>query len=378
MNMYRKLYQILILAFALAVASCSNKSSESVTEELSNTPVPVTLAAVVSSDAIYYDEYPATINALDQINITPQVTGYITRVHFKDGQKVKQGQLLYSIDQQVYKANLQQAVSNLQLQEASMVKASKDADRYHELDKHDAVAKQQVDNAEAALEVSKKQVAAAKANVNSVRSNVSFSSIRAPLTGTIGISQVKEGTMVSAGQTILNTVSTDSPIAVDFTIGQKDIFRFTKMKNEGTDLKDSIFTISFNGEVYEHPGRISVIDRAVDPQTGTLKIRLVFPNGAGILKPGMNTTVRVKNVNGQQHTIIPYKAVSEQLGEFYVYLLKDSLKVSQRKIIPGRQIGTNIVVTEGLYAGDSIAVEGVQNLQQGSVITTGPVKDPNP
>ena len=239
------------------------------------------------------------------------------------------------------------------------------------MDKHDAVAKQQVDYADAALEVSKKQVAAAKANVASLQSNVQFSSIRSPLSGTIGISQVKQGTLVTAGNTVLNTVSTDNPMAVDFTIDQKEIYSFVKMKEEGTQPKDSIFTIAFGDDVYPYPGKIGLIDRAVDPQTGTLKIRLIFPNDKSMLKAGMNATVRVKSTASQKSTIIPYKAVTEQLGEFYVYVLGDSSKVSQQKVTLGRQIGTNVIVKDGLKEGDKIAVEGVQNLHQGSVVNTG-------
>ncbi len=367
---YKQLYLFPLLACGIIIASCGDKKSNT-SKQQAPPPTPVTIAEVTSTDAVYYDEYPATINALDQINITSQVTGYITAIHFKDGQKVKKGQLLYSIDQQVYQANLQQAQANLQLQEANLAKAEKDAARYHELDKHDAIAKQQVDYADAALEVSKKQVAASKANVSGVQSNVQFSSIRSPLSGTIGISQVKQGTLADAGSTVLNTVSTDNPMAVDFTIDQKNIYQFVKMKDEGTQPKDSIFTIVFGDDVYPYPGKISLIDRAVDPQTGTLKIRLIFPDDEDILKAGMNATLRVKNTASKKSTLIPYKAVTEQLGEFYVYVVGDSSKVSQQKVLLGRQIGSNVIIKEGLKEGDKIVVQGVQNLHQGSVITAG-------
>lgn len=370
---FKQTYFFPVLLCGIIIASCGNKKDDPAKQQ-APPPTPVTVAQVHPTDAVYYDEYPATISALDQINITSQVTGYITAIHFKDGQKVTKGELLYSIDQQIYQANLQQAQANLQVQEANLNKASKDADRYHELDKHDAVAKQQVDYADAALEVSKKQVAAAKANVNSVQSNVSFSSIRSPLTGTIGISQVKQGTLVTAGTTVLNTVSTDNPMAVDFTVDQNEIYRFIKMKQEGIDPKDSVFTISFGEDTYPYPGKISLIDRAVDPQTGTIKTRLVFPNPGGILKAGMNATLRVKNTAGTKATIIPYKAVTEQLGEFFVYVVGDSNKVSQQKVTLGRQVGTDVIIRDGLNDGDKIAVEGVQNLHQGSVITTAPAQ----
>ena len=358
----------LFAAILLFAASCGSKKDPQ--QQGPPPATPVTIAEVTATNAVYNDEYPATISALNEIKLTSQVSGYITGIYFKDGAKVNKGQKLYSIDAQVYKANYQQAIADLQVQESNLIKAQKDADRYHELDKHDAIAKQQVDYADAALQVAKKQVAAAKANVAGVQSNVRFTGIYAPFAGTIGISQVKQGTAIVAGQTILNTVSTDNPIAVDFTVDQKDIYRFIQLQQSGAGKKDSVFTIAFGTEVYPFPGNISLIDRAVDPQTGTIKVRLVFPNHKGMLKPGMNTTVRVKNNASTNSTIIPNKAITELLGEFFVYVVGDSSKVTQRKVVPGKQIGDNVIIKDGLHDGEKIVVQGVQNLHEGSVITT--------
>ncbi len=364
---YKKHYLFPFIAGIVLLTSCGNKKDA---EQQQGPPpaTPVTVAEVKTTTASYNDDYPGSVAALNEITITSQVSGYVTGIFFKDGQKVKKGQRLYSLDAQVYRANYQQAEANFQLQEANLLKAQKDADRYHELDKHDAIAKQQVDYADAALQVAQKQVAAAKANVAGVRSNVNFASIESPLTGTIGISQVKKGTAVVAGQTVLNTVSTDNPIAVDFTVDQKEIYRFVQMDQNGKKAADSTFTISFGDDMYPYPGKISLIDRAVDPQTGTIKVRLIFPNDKAMLKPGMNTTVRVKNNASERATVIPYKAVTEQLGEFFVYVVTDSSKVTQQKVVLGKQIGENVIVKQGLKDGQKIAVEGVQNLHEGSVI----------
>ncbi|HXS55259.1 MAG TPA: efflux RND transporter periplasmic adaptor subunit [Hanamia sp.] len=354
-------------AFILLLSSCGN-DNKSAQQQGPPPPTPVTVAEVRSTDAVFDDEYPGTVSALDEIKLTPQVTGYITGIYFKDGQKVHKGQKLYSIDAQVYQANYQQAIANLQVQESNLLKSQKDADRYHELDKHDAIAKQQVDYADAALEASKKQVAASKATVSSVRANVDFASIYAPFTGTIGISQVKKGTSVQAGQTVLNTVSTDNPLAVDFTVDQKNIYRFLNLEKNKSPKSDSVFRIAFGEDLYPYPGSIGLVDRAVDPQTGTIKVRLIFPNDNGLLKPGMNATVRVKNTASKSATIIPHIAVTEQLGEFYVYVLGDSSKVNQQKVQLGTQIGDSIIVLAGLKQGEKIVVQGVQKLNEGSVV----------
>ncbi len=362
------------IAALFILASCGDKQQQQQGQQ--SGPVPVTVDTVKPSRAVYFDEYPGTVTALKQVQITAQVSGYITGIHFNDGDVVKQGQKLYTIDAQIYDANYQQAIANLQVQETNLVKAQKDADRYHELDKNDAIAKQQVDYADAALDAARKQVDAAKAAVNSVKANVQFATIYAPFNGTIGISQVRIGTAVVAGQTILNTISTDNPIAVDFPIDQKEMYRFNQMLAKGSNPKDSTFTIAFSGEVYPYPGKLSLIDRAVDPQTGTIRARLVFPNEKRLLRSGMNGIVRVANKSETNATQIPYKAVVEQLGEFFVYKVGDSSKVTQTKIQLGVQIGNNVIVKQGLKPGDKIVVQGVQNLREGAVVTTAPPQQP--
>jgi membrane fusion protein (multidrug efflux system) len=339
-------------------------------------PAKVTVQPVVLAAAVYYDEYPATVTALNQVELRPQVSGFISGVHFKDGDRVKNGQLLYSIDEQLYSANYQQAVANLKVQEANLNKAQKDADRYHELDKNDAVAKQLVDNADAALEVAKKQADASKANIQAVQTNVRYTKVYAPFNGVIGISSVKTGTSVTAGQTVLNTVSTDNELAVDFNIDQKEIYRFSTLMAEKVKTADSTFTLAFGADIYPYPGKLSLLDRAVDPQTGTIKARLIFPNNKSVLRAGMNGTVRVKNNTSTQAILIPYKAITEQLGEFFVYVPNDSNKVSQRKVVLGKQIGTNVIIKDGLKSGENVVVQGVQNLREGAMIQTGPPAQP--
>jgi membrane fusion protein (multidrug efflux system) len=371
--MFIKMKYNLIIVAVLLLAACGEKKQQ---QQGPPPPVPVTVEDVKATQATYYDEYPGTVVALNQTEIRAQVSGYITGIYFKDGAKVTSGQRLYSIDQQLYNANYQQSIANLQVQETNLIKAQKDADRYHELDKKDAIAKQQVDYADAALEAAKKQVDAAKANVNAVKANVNFATIVAPFSGTIGISQVRSGTSVVAGQTILNTISTDNPMAVDFAVDQKEVYRFTQLQQKSQQAHDSTFSIAFGKDVYPFHGSISLVDRAVDPQTGTIKTRLVFPNDKNVLKAGMTTTVKVLNNASENAVIIPYKAITEQLGEFFAYVVGDSSKVSQRKLSLGKQIGTSIIVRDGLKAGDKIVIQGVQNLREGTVITTAPPQQP--
>ncbi|MDB5227801.1 MAG: efflux transporter, family, subunit [Bacteroidota bacterium] len=351
------------------LSSCHNNNTSAPHYD-PNAAVDVVVQPVTAQVVSYFDQYPGTITALNQVDLRPQVSGYITAVYFSDGDRVAKGQKLYSIDAQLYSANYEQAIANLQVQESNLDKAQKDADRYHELEKKDAVAKQQVDYANSARDVAQKQVEAAKANVRSLQTGVKYTTITAPFSGTIGISQVKTGTAVTAGQTILNTVSTDDPMAVDFSVDQKEIYRFSKLQQNAKG-SDSTFRIAFNeNEVYPYPGQIDLLDRAVDPQTGTLKVRLKFSNKQNLLRSGMTCNVRVLNSDHSPVILVPHKAVTEQLGEFFIYVASGN-KVSQRKVIPGTAIGENIIIKEGLKENELIVIEGVQKLHEGSVIKTG-------
>lgn len=357
----------IILSTLLIVTACGNSNQQA---PAGPPPMQVGMQSVGKTNTVFYDEYPAIVQALNEVELRTQVNGYITGIYFKEGEKVKKGQKLYSIDQQQYEAAYQQALANLAVQEANYSRVQKDVERYRELSKNDAIAKQQVDNAEANYIAAQKQVEASKATVQSVQTNVRYSTIIAPFDGTIGISMVRLGTAVSAGQTLLNTISSDDPMAVDITVDQKEIFRFTQLQTSGQTAKasDSTFRLAFGSQVYPQAGKISVIDRAVDAQTGTIKMRLVFPNTTHALRSGMSGTLKVLSSSSQAVLVIPYKAVTEQLGEFFVYVVGEENKVSQRKVTLGRQVGRDVIVSTGLNEGEKIAVEGVQNLREGSVV----------
>ena len=360
-----------VCAGSILIAACGS-SDKGANAPKAPPPVPVTVYSLQKSSAVYYDEYPATLIPLNEVQLRPQVTGYITGVFFKDGQHVNKGQKLYAIDQQQYAASYNQAVANLNVAKANLGKAQQDADRYDELLKKDAIARQTAEHAQADLQASKMQLEAAKANVASVQTNVKYSTIYAPFDGTIGISQVKIGSPVSPGQTVLNTISTINPMAADISINQHEILRFAGLQHSSIPA-DSVFTLAFSDNVlYPQTGAISLMDRAVDPQTGTIKVRLVFSNTKDFLKAGMNCNVRVKN-NGADSTFLlaPYKAVVEQLGENFIFVASNN-KAIQHKVVLGAKINDKVIIKSGLNVGDSIVIDGVQKLKDSTAISSAP------
>jgi membrane fusion protein (multidrug efflux system) len=333
---------------------------------------PVAVYKVQGQDVVSADTYPATVVPLNEVQLLAEVTGYLTDIYVQDGQRVSKGQKLYAIDRTRYAAAADQARAQLQVTRTNYVRIAKDAERYKRLAEQDAIALQQVDVSKADVANAQSQIAASQAALRSVELDVRHSVITAPLTGTIGIAQVKLGALVTQGQTLINTVSAEDPIAVDVNVGEQDIARFTKLQQAKGVRKDSVFTLQVpGGQTYKLPGKIVTIDRAIDPQTGTLRVRVQFPNPNRQLKAGMNTSLHVLNQDTGDQLVIPARAVTEQMGEFYVYVVGDSNKVSQRKVVTGTKVKDKIVVRQGLKAGETIVSDGIQNLHEGSKIQVG-------
>jgi membrane fusion protein (multidrug efflux system) len=358
------------LALAGLLAACGKKEEA---QQAGPPPaVPVAVYKVQAEKVVSSDTYPATVVPLNEVQLLAEVSGYLTDIYVKDGQKVTKGQKLYAIDRTRYAAAVDQGRAQLQVARTNYVRVAKDAERYQRLAAQDAIALQQVDVSKADVANALSQIAAAQASLRSLELDVRHSVITAPLTGTIGIAQVKLGALVSQGQTLINTVSAEDPIAVDVNIGEQDIARFTKLQQAKGVRQDSIFTLQVpGGKVYKMPGKIVTLDRAVDPQTGTLKVRVQFANPQHLLKAGMNATLRVLNQDTGEQLVIPARAVTEQMGEFYVYVVGDSSKVSQRKVVTGTKVKDKTVVRQGLKAGETIVSDGIQNLHEGSKIQVG-------
>jgi membrane fusion protein (multidrug efflux system) len=324
------------------------------------------------------------------VDLRPEVQGYITGLFFKEGSIVKKGEKLFEIDRRIYENNYNTAVANLKVAEGNVKQAQQDADRYEYLNKNKAVAKQIYDHAMITLENAKNAYKSADEALKTANTNLNYSVITAPFDGTIGFSQVKLGDLVNVGQTILITISADDPMGVDFLINEKQLSNFKNLQNEKNQSVDSLFTLILaDNTIYPYMGKISVIDRAVDPQTGTIRIRLVFPNPKHELRAGMSFVLRVHNLELTPQLLIPNNAVVEEMGEYFVYQVKDSVIVNpgdsgsgsqpakkdpamfafQKKVQLGATIAPNVIILKGIKEGDKIVVDGVQSLHNGSQIT---------
>ncbi len=380
-----RLASILVLISALAFFSCEQKQTPP------TPPVPVNLMTATAQRVLYYDKYPATTVALKQVGLYAQVTGYITSIDFTEGTHVHKGQVLYHLDERLYQASVDQARAQLRVDSGNLLQQQQDADRYVYLAKHNAVATQLVDHQLIALQNAKDSVLAAQQALKTALTNLTYAYIYAPFDGTIGISQVRVGNLLSPGTTLINTISTDDPMAVDFYVSEAQLPHFEDLQIHKQKEIDSLFTIILpNGQIYPYLGKIAIIDRAVDPQTGTIDVRLAFPNPQFTLRPGMSAVVRVHNQDADAQIVVPSRAVVEQMGEYFLFIAKDTilhthskdsaakkgadtaetpkLRAFQMKVQLGQTIGPNVVIKSGIHAGDQVIVDGVQSIHQGTPV----------
>ncbi len=374
MQLFRfpSLYSLPPLAvLALLGAGCGTKAEKP--------PAPaataVTVAEAHQTDAVYYDEFPATVVALNRVELRSQVPGFITGIFFQEGEVVPAGKVLYEIDRRKYEAAYQQAAANLRAVQASAQNAAVNATRYERLSQQDAVARQLVDNALTARATAQAQVAAAQAGVASAKTDLDYSLVKAPFTGRIGLSNVRLGAQVSPGTTLLNTLASEDPVAVDFVVNQKLLPRFTQMttiagaKRTGrTAAPDSTFRLTLpDGAAYAPAGRLLALDQGIDAQTGSLRVRVQFPNPDRHLRDGMSTALRVLNRASGNRVVVPAKAVVEQMGETFVFVVRDTV-AHQQRITLGPRLRDEIVVLDGLTAGQQVVTEGLNRLRDGGKI----------
>lgn len=366
----RKSLVIFIAGWA-TLSACNNKQT---TQQAGpgQMAVPVTLTAVTEEIVTGYRQYPANVVPLQETELRAEVSGYVTGIFVADGAEVSAGQKLYEVDQVRYSAALDQAQASLSIAKANKERVERDLARYEALAQKDAIARQVLDNTRTELQTAEAQVVAAQAAFSTAQTNLERSIIRAPFAGNIGISQVRTGALVSAGSTLLNTISSTDPMAIEFQANESELKEMLDLQRSAASVADSVISLELGGgEVYPYYGRITTLDRAINRSTGTITVRATFSNPQGRLRAGLSAIIRIRQRSETKQLVIPYKAVTEQLGQTSVYVLGDSSRVEQRVIRLGLKTGEKTVVTEGLSLGDQVVTEGMINLRHGALVRSG-------
>lgn len=354
----------LVIVSLLGLAACKEEAKPVAA------PLPeVVVQTVVAQTTPLTVDLVSEIKAYREVDLYPRVSGQIVKQTFKPGQKVKEGELLFSVDPRAYDEAIIDAQAKLAESEAVLSRTRQDVERYKPLLPDNAIPRQTYDQAVATEQQNAAVVQARRAALEKVRLDRSYADVRSPIAGQIGLQKVEVGGLATAGQTVLATVSTLDPVVAYFSIPEVDYINFARrhltVKREG---KSPIELLLADGSTYAQSGTLDFADRALNPATGTLTLRAVFPNPDGLLRPGMNTRVRIVYEVAQNALLIPQKAVTELLGKQFASVVVAGDKVEQRPIRTGARIGEQWLVEEGLKAGERIVVDGLQKAKPGAVV----------
>jgi membrane fusion protein (multidrug efflux system) len=342
-------------------------------------PVEVGVVTMRSERIVLTTELPGRTAAYLIAEVRPQVNGLITERNFVEGSTVKAGDLLYQIDPAPYQAAYEQAKAALAVAEANLPPARSRAERLKGLVEIHAVGQQDYDDAQAALLRAEASVASARAAVESARINLSYTPLKAPISGRTGKSSVTPGALVTAYQpTPLVTIQQLDPIYVDVTQSSADLLRLRRsmesgrLKSPGSD-ESKVRLLLEDGTPYSRVGRLQFRDVTVDPTTGSVELRMVFPNPDATLLPGMFVRAIVEEGVNEKVILAPQQGVTRnRKGDAVVLVVDKDGKVIQRMLEVDRAIGDRWLVTKGLVDGDQVIVEGLQKVQPGASVKAVP------
>jgi membrane fusion protein, multidrug efflux system len=333
----------------------------------------VSVVTVTKSDLPIYAEYVGQAYGLSDVQIQARVQGLITGTYFKEGANVKEGDLLYTIDDLPFRTKVAQADGQLADAQTQLVKANSDLNRIKPLAASNALSQRDLDAAVAAVGAAEGRVKAAKAAKENAQIELSYCRIVAPISGLIGISQVRVGDYVGAFNTkALNTISNLSQMRVRFPISENDYLEFIERRRNNemakpTELKVDLLTS--DGQKYPHTATFNVANREIDPTTGSLILEVMAPNPNGELRPGQYLKVRFVSQSVAGAILVPQRAVQQLQNLYQVAVLGDSNKVIPRIVKAGIRVDENWVITEGLKEGDKVIILGNKMIKPNSVVT---------
>jgi membrane fusion protein (multidrug efflux system) len=365
------LTSVIILSFLLV--SCGTNKKKNMQDRMPT----VVVTSAENKIAPIQEEYSATLVANRQITMKSEVNGRVEDILFKEGGTVTKGQPLYTINKSLYQAAYDQAAAQLNIAETNWATDTTDARRYKNLWAHNAVDKIQLDHSMAQVNVAKANVVAAKANLESARTNLNHATVRAPFSGSVDVSKVRLGDVVLAYQTPLVTIVDNSNMNADFFITENN---YVKLGSSDKSIREKLSHYRLvlpDGTLYPHKGELYSVDNQVDPTTGTLMVRLKFPNPDNLLKSGMNCVVRSTQHTATKVMVIPQVALQQLLNEYYVYTVNDQGIVMQKKVELGPVSGNMQVIKSGLQPGEKVIVEGIESVRPGEKVKTVPMQNPS-
>ncbi len=356
-----------LLAGAIFAAGCKQPPKPS------PPPPTVQVVTVTQADVPVIHEWIGYLDGLVNAEIRAQVTGYLVKQNYKEGDPIKKGDMLFEIDQRPFQAVLDQDKGLLAQARARLGKTELDVKRYGPLVKDRAISQEEYDDAVQANLEAQAAVVSAQAQVEQAQVNLDFCKIASPTDGIASIAKAQIGNLVGPGSGELTTVSTVDPIKAYYNVTEQAYINFAKMFTDENVRSERIRQLNIqlilaDGSAYPVPGRIYAADRQIGATTGALRLEALFPNPNNILRPGQFARVRVKLDEAHGVLLVPQRAVSELQGNHQVDVVDQESKVHVQPVQVGERSGQMWVITEGLRVGDRVIVEGIQKVRDGMLV----------
>lgn len=371
----------LVIVAGAMLAACGQNPPQ---KQAAPPPPAVTVAAPIERTITDHDEYVGRFVAVDSVEIRARVSGYLEKIDFKDGQMVREGDLLFTIDKRPFQTALDQAKAQLERARAELAFAQGDLDRAAQLVKDKTITQQTFDQRTQVKRVAEANVSAQEAAVRQAELDLQFTDLRAPVSGRIGDRRVSVGNLVTGGAggstTLLATIVSTDPIRFEFTFDEASYLRYERLAANGNvnAKKDdiaarggsSIIRLKLIDEKdFVHVGRMDFIDNVIDRATGTIRGRAVFANAAGLLTPGMFARVQVPGSAPYTALVIPDTAIGSEQARKFVYVVRPDDTVAQKYVELGALSDGDRVIKSGVEPTDRVIVEGLMRARPGIKVT---------
>jgi RND family efflux transporter MFP subunit len=363
-----------LLAIATLVASCSERQQQGGAPP----PPAVTVAKPVKRTVVDYDEYVGRFTAINAVEVRARVSGYLDKVHFKDGQIVKQGDLLFTVDKRPFQNSLDQARANLVQAQSNLAFTESDYTRGQQLVRDKTITEQTFEQRAQAFRNAKASVANAEAAVRQAELDLEFTDLRAPIEGRIGDRRVSPGNLVTGGTggntTLLATIVSTDPIYFEFTFDEASYLRYQRLATAGQDVASrnagvqvAIKLIDEND--FEHEGRMDFVDNVIDRSTGTIRGRAVFANPKEVFTPGMFARVRVPGTPPYEGLLVPDVAIGTEQARRFVMVIDDQDTARPKYVTLGQVTKDGLrVIKDGIGPDDRVVVSGLMQARPGQKV----------
>lgn len=344
-------------------------------------PVPVKTTLPQTRQVLDWDEYTGHVEAMETVEIRARVSGYLEKVGFEDGAKVRKGDLLFVIDQRSYLTELKRAEAELERTRTKLELAENDLKRAERLRQSKAISDEEYDSRSKGLAESTATLHSAETAVEMARLNLDFTQVRSPIDGRIGRELITVGNLVNGDQTLLTTIVSVDPMYVYVDADERSILKYRRLtagglrgQNGKANIVAQLGLIDETG--YPHTGYIDYVDPRMDAATGTLRVRAVFPNPKELLSPGLFARIRIHGGSPHPALLIPGRAVVTDQDQNYVWVARADGSLDYRKVKVGKLFGSFRTIELGLGRNDAVVVDGIAKLRPGARVKAEPITVP--